>query len=181
MMRRSALFLGLVLCLIVVAAEARRQPPQGPERFTFYTHTQIYNPAVNNSVFNAAYSAGPLNLTQPNPFSFGVRATFEVNITAGPLPNSTYLGVAQGIWIINSKSKFVLFHVFTATITQGPYKGTITIAGNEDETLATRELAVVGGTGHFLAARGVAVSKLYFIDHTPPAHWTLLFDLDLYY
>jgi hypothetical protein len=136
---------------------------------------------VNNSVFNAAYSAGPLNLSQPSPFSFGVRATFEANITAGPLPNSTFLGVANGIWIISSKSKFLLFHVFIATFTKGPYKGTVVIVGNEDETLPIRELAVAGGTGRFLAARGVAVSRLHFIDHAPPARWTLVFDLDLYY
>ena len=176
----------LVLCVIALAsvanvADARRKPPQGPDNFAFYIHNQIYNPAVNNSVFNAVYSAGPFNFSQPNPYSFGVRATFEANITMGPLPNSTHIGVAQGIWIINSQHKFVLFHIFTATITDGPHKGTLVILGQEDETIATRHLAVVGGTGDFLAARGRAVSTLTFIDHVPPAHWTLLFDLDLYY
>ena len=185
-MMRVGTPLVLALCVISLVliggvAEARRKPPQGPSSFKFYTHTRIYNPAVNNSAFNAVYSAGPLNFTQPNPFNFGVRATFESNITSGPLPNSTHLGVAQGIWILNSQQKYVLFHVFTATITDGPHKGTLAIFGQEDETLPTRELAVIGGTGDFLAARGVAISKLHFIDHVPPAHWTLLFDLDLYY
>ena len=171
----------IVLALIGNVAEALRNPPQGPSHFVFYIHNQIYNPVVNNSVFTSVYSAGPLNLSQPNPFNFGVRATFEANITIGPSPTSRHIGVAQGIWILNSQHKYVLFHVFSATITDGAYKGTLVIMGQEDETLVTRELAIVGGTGDFLAARGSAISKLTVIDHIPPAHWTLLFDCDLYY
>ena len=169
------------LALIGDVAEARRKPPQGPSHFTFYIHNQVYNPAVNNSVFTSVYSAGPFNLSQPNPYSFGVRSTFEVNITTGPSPTSQRIGVAQGMWILDSQHKFVLFHIFTATFTEGAYKGTLVIMGQEDETLATRYLPIVGGTGDFLAARGSAISKLTVIDHIPPAHWTLLFDCDLYY
>ena len=175
----------VVLCIASTLSgnvvEARRKPPNGPNRFVFYFHNQVYNPAVNNSVFTSVYSALPFNLSQPNPFSFGVRSTFEAPITTGPSPNSTQIGVAQGIWVINSKHYYALLHIFTATITSGKYKGTIAILGQEYEPLAVRYLPVVGGTGDFLAARGVATSKLVYIDHIPPAHWTLSFDLDLYY
>ena len=169
------------LALIGDVAEARRKPPQGPSHFTFYIHNQVYNPVVNNSVFSSVYSAPPLNLSQPNPFNFGVRSTFEAPITKGPSPNSTQIGVAQGVWVLDSKHYYALLHIFTATITTGKYKGTIAILGQEYEPLAVRYLPVVGGTGDFLAARGVATSKLVYIDHVPPAHWTLSFDLDLYY
>ena len=163
------------------ASAPRRHPPQGPSTFSFYIHNQVYNPAVNNSVFDSAYSAGPLELGQANPYSFGVRSTFENRITADPSPDSEPIGVAQGFWIFDSQKGYVLLHVFTASITSGAYTGTISIFGQVDEAADTRILAVVGGTGDFLAARGAAVNKLVTIDHTPPAHWTLSFDLDLYY
>mgnify|MGYP002775659062 CR=1 FL=1 len=169
------------LALIGDVVEARRKPPQGPSHFTFYIHNQVYNPAVNNSVFDSVYSAGPFNFSQPNPYSFGVRSTFENPITAEPSRDSEAIGVAQGFWIFDSQKGYVLFHVFTATITSGPYTGTISIIGQVVEAVETRTLAVVGGTGDFLAARGAAVNKLVTIDRTPPAHWTLSFDLDLYY
>ena len=160
---------------------ARRKPPQGPANFTFYMHIQLYSVVVNNSAFEAVYSAGPFNLSQPNPYNFGVRATFEAPITIGASKNSTQIGVAQGSWVLDSQKYFVLLHIFTATISSGPFKGSLVVVGQEDESLQNRTLAIVGGTGDFLAAHGVAISKRVSINTTLPTHWTLSFDLDLYY
>ena len=171
----------LVLAIWTSSVSARRKPPQGPETFTFYIHNQVYNPAVNNSVFDSVYSAGPFNLSQPNPTNFGVRSTFENPITPDASRESEPIGVAQGFWIFDSQKGYVLIHIFTATITSGPYTGSIAIMGQEDESLDDRSLVVVGGTGDFLAARGAAISKRVVIDNVAPAHWTLSFDLDLYY
>jgi hypothetical protein len=180
------LLLGVVLVVLMAATQlgaaaarpsSRRKPPQGPASFTFYIHNRVYN-----SVFDSVYSAGPLSLSQPNPTSFGIRSTFENPITSGPSRgNNAQIGVAQGFWVFDSKQGYVLLHVFTATITSGEYTGTISIMGQEDESLDARTLAVVGGTGDFLAARGAAVSKRVAINNTAPAYWTLSFDLDLYY
>ena len=174
-------YLLLLAAPLATTVSARRKPPQGPETFSFYIHNQVYNPAVNNSVFDSVYSAGPFNFSQPNPTNFGVRSTFENPITPDASPDSEPIGVAQGFWIFNSHKGYVLMHIFTATITSGPYTGTIAIMGQEDESLDNRTLVVVGGTGDFLAARGAAISKRVVIDNVAPAHWTLSFDLDLYY
>ena len=187
--RVSVLYGTLVITYIFLVAvtiaprmiSARRQPPKGPDNFTFYIHNRVYNPAVNNSVFDSVYSAGPFNFSQPNLTNFGVRATFENPITSDASRESDPIGVAQGFWIFDSQKGFVLMFTFTATITSGPYIGTLAIMGQEVESLETRTLVVVGGTGDFLAARGVAISKRVVLDPTPPAQWTLSFELDLYY
>ena len=174
-------YLLLLAAPLTTTVSARRKPPQGPDTFSFYIHNQVYNLAINNSVFDSVYSAGPFNFSQPNPTNFGVRSTFENPITPDTSPDSEPIGVAQGFWIFNSHKGYVLMHIFTATITSGPYTGTIAIMGQEDESLDNRTLVVVGGTGDFLAARGAAISKRVVIDNVAPAHWTLSFDLDLYY
>ncbi|MCO5579832.1 hypothetical protein L7F22_033694 [Adiantum nelumboides] len=155
--------------------------PLWPSSFTFYMHNTVYNSAVDNAGrFDSVYGLSP-NVTWPNPYNFGTTSTFEDAITSGPSNNSQQIGVAQGIWQLDSKMGYTLFHIFTANITQGAYTGTITILGQIREADAVRYLTVVGGTGHFLGARGLATNHLVTIDHTAPATWTLSFDLDLYY
>ncbi|KAH7422194.1 hypothetical protein KP509_13G095600 [Ceratopteris richardii] len=158
-----------------------RELPCGPSKFTFYLHNTVYNPAVDNkNSFNSIYSLPP-NISFPNPFAFGVRNTFEDPITEGPSNSSNSLGKAQGFYVLDSFTEFTLFHLFTANITEGEHKGIINIFGQVREVDPVRYLTVVGGTGAFLGARGLASCTLIDIDHTPPAKWTLSFDLDLYY
>ncbi|KAI5063342.1 hypothetical protein GOP47_0021889 [Adiantum capillus-veneris] len=153
----------------------------GPSAFTFYLHNTVYNPTVDNKdYFNSVYGLSP-NVTWPNPYSFGTTSTFEDPLTEGPANTSQQIGVAQGLWQLNSKVGYTLFHIFTANITDGDYKGTISILGQIREVDPVRYLTVVGGTGDFLGARGLATNRLVTIDHTAPATWTLSFDLDLYY
>ncbi|KAH7415163.1 hypothetical protein KP509_14G030900 [Ceratopteris richardii] len=155
--------------------------PCGPSNFTFYLHNTVYNPAVDNrNNFNSIYGRPP-NISFPNPFSFGVQNTFEDPLTAGPSISSASLGKATGFYILNSFTEYVLFHIFTANITEGEYRGTIDIFGQVREVDPIRYLTVIGGTGDFLGARGLASNRLVKIDRVPPAKWTLSFDLDLYY
>ncbi|KAH7445154.1 hypothetical protein KP509_02G109500 [Ceratopteris richardii] len=141
----------------------------------------VYNPAVDNANnFTSVYGLPP-NVTWPNPLSFGVTATFEDPITIGAARDSQQIGVGNGFWQIDSRQTYTLFHVFTANITEGEYKGIINIMGQLRESDAVRYMTVVGGTGDFLGARGLASCVLVVIDRTPPAKWTLSFELDLYY
>ncbi|MCO5607607.1 hypothetical protein L7F22_061806 [Adiantum nelumboides] len=153
----------------------------GPSSFTFYFHNTVYNPAVDNTDYFTSVYGLPPNVTWPNPYAFGTTSTFEVPLTSGPSNSSQRLGQANGFWQLNSKMGYMLFHVFTANITEGDYKGTIDIFGQLREIDPVRYLTVIGGTGDFLAARGLAACRLVSIDRTPPAKWTLSFDLYLYY
>ncbi|KAH7278224.1 hypothetical protein KP509_38G030900 [Ceratopteris richardii] len=117
----------------------------------------------------------------PNPFGFGIINTFEDPITVGLSNTSRLLGKAQGFYVLNSFREYTLFHLFTANVTEGKFKGTIDIFGQMREAEPVRYLTVIGGTGAFLGARGLATCTRVEFDSTPPAKWTLSFDLELYY
>ncbi|KAH6559461.1 hypothetical protein KP509_1Z007400 [Ceratopteris richardii] len=182
--RSAAVLVFFATCIFATVSASKcacRSLPCGPSNYTFYLHNTVYNPAVDNADnFTSVYGLPP-NVTWPNPFSFGVTSTFEDPITVGPARDSQQIGVANGFWQIDSKQSFTLFHVFTANITEGEYKGIINIIGQLRESDPVRYMTVVGGTGDFLGARGLASCVLVVIDRTPPATWTLSFDLDLYY
>ncbi|KAI5082841.1 hypothetical protein GOP47_0002584 [Adiantum capillus-veneris] len=160
---------------------SRKRLPCGPSTFTFYLHNTVYNPNVDNrDYFNSVYGRPP-NVSFANPFWFGVQNTFEDPLTAGPANDSKSLGKAHGFYVLDSFKEFMLFHIFTANITSGRHRGTLDIFGQVREVDPVRYLSVIGGTGSFLGARGLASCKLVQIDRVPPAKWTLSFDLDLYY
>ncbi|KAH7278221.1 hypothetical protein KP509_38G030600 [Ceratopteris richardii] len=144
-------------------------------------HNTVYNPAVDNrEYFNSIYSSPP-NVSFPNRFVFGIINTFEDPITVGLSNTSRLLGKAQGFDVFNSFTEYTLFHLFTANVTEGKFKGTIDIFGQMREADPVRYLTVIGGTGAFLGARGLATSRRVEFDSTPPAKWTFSFDLELYY
>ncbi|KAH7278238.1 hypothetical protein KP509_38G032100 [Ceratopteris richardii] len=176
------LFVAVHLTLAAQASHScKKKLPCGPSKFQFYMHNTVYNPAVDNrNYFNSIYGLPP-NVSFPNPIGFGVMNTFEDPLTRGSSNTSAPLGKAQGFYVIDTFNEYTLFHIFTANITEGDLKGTIDIFGQMREVDPVRYLTVVGGTGAFLGARGLASSTRVQIDRTPPAKWTLYFDLDLYY
>ncbi|KAH7278150.1 hypothetical protein KP509_38G026700, partial [Ceratopteris richardii] len=150
-------------------------------KFTFYLHNTVYNQDSFNSMYGLPPNIRKKNISFPNPFNFGVTNTFDDPLTSGPSINSAPLGQPQGFHLLDSFNEYMLFHVFTANITVGDYTGTIAILRQVREVDSVRYLTVIGGTGAFLGARGVATNRLIDIHHTPPAKWTMSFELDLYY
>ncbi|KAH7278237.1 hypothetical protein KP509_38G032000 [Ceratopteris richardii] len=188
---KISMVLSLTVLLIIIAhcgvqadhtsPSCKRKLPCGPSKFLFYLHNTVYDKSVDNrQYFNSIYGLPP-NISFPNPFGFGIMNIFEDPLTVGPSNTSKSLGKAQGFYVLDSFKEYTLFHIFTANITEGDFKGTVDIFGQVREADAVRYLTVVGGTGAFLGARGLASSTRIEIDHTPPAKWTLSFDLDLYY
>ncbi|KAI5077123.1 hypothetical protein GOP47_0006947 [Adiantum capillus-veneris] len=140
-----------------------------------------YNPVVNNKDnFTSVYGVPP-NVTWPNPYAFDTTSTFEDPLTIVPSITLPQIGIAHGFRQLDNKIDYMLFNIFTANIIEGDYKGTINIFGRFREANPVHYMSVIHGTGTILGARGLATCLLVTIDRTPPAKWTLSFDLDLYY
>lgn len=130
-------------------------------KFHFYFH----------EIFGGDNQTGPLiaqsNITAQSPTFFGMLRMFDNPLTVGPDLNSKQVGRAQGIHGSPSMSKLALFFNFNFVFTDGPYNGsTVSVMGRVAETQEYRELSIIGGSGVFRLAKGVATGKTYFSNDT---------------
>ncbi|KAF3653878.1 Dirigent protein 1 [Capsicum annuum] len=92
---------------------------------------------------------------------------FDNPLTIGPDPNSKEVGRAQGIHGSPSMSELALFFNFNFVFIDGPYNGsTVSVMGRVAESQEYRELSIIGGSGVFRLAKGVATAKTYFSNDT---------------
>ncbi|KZV40153.1 dirigent protein 21-like [Dorcoceras hygrometricum] len=83
-------------------------------------------------------------------------------MTAGPDPSSTPLGRAQGLVGFSDLNEQVVYVSVNFYFRGGPYDGSvISVLGRNPLAGAARELSIVGGTGEFRLARGIAVATTY--------------------
>lgn len=87
---------------------------------------------------------------------FGDLAVFDDPITLDNNFHSLPVGRAQGFYLYDMKTIFNAWLGFTFVLNSTDYKGTITFAGADPVLAAYRDISVVGGTGDFLMARGIA-------------------------
>ncbi|KAK8603764.1 hypothetical protein V6N13_096234 [Hibiscus sabdariffa] len=63
---------------------------------------------------------------------------------------------AQGFYFYDMKTTFNAWFAYTLVFNSSDYKGTLNIMGADMMMEKTRDLSVVGGTGDFFMARGIA-------------------------
>ncbi|XP_027109761.1 dirigent protein 22-like [Coffea eugenioides] len=94
---------------------------------------------------------------------FGLVVMFDDPLTAGPEITSTVLGKAQGFYASTDQNELGLAMYVNYHFTTGEHKGsTLTLVGRNAVDQKTREMSIVGGTGVFRLARGIATAKTYF-------------------
>lgn len=151
------LLLSVGLCTIALPAAAAK----GPKKLEFYMYIAVQNNSFldNPSApqFTAVQSAQPLQ-AQPN--SFGIIHTFDNPLTIAPSLNSTNLGHVQGWYGDVGQNLLTLFLVQTFTYDDGKHNGTFSLLGVDVATDALKLAPIVGGTGDFAYARGVAQQSL---------------------
>ncbi|KAK1369402.1 Dirigent protein [Heracleum sosnowskyi] len=105
------------------------------------------------------------NSSATSPTFFGMTNIMDDPLTAGPEYTSKPVGRAQGLYSAASMEDLSLLCVMNFVFTDDKYNGsTITILGYNPILRQRRELPVIGGTGVFRMARGVALLNYIYFD-----------------
>ncbi|KAI9174734.1 hypothetical protein LWI28_022069 [Acer negundo] len=148
----------LILILLVVISHdqsvlgSNKHQKQPCKQFVLYYHDILFGGFGGDDPANST-SAVVANATQLGNF-FGMLVVFDDPVTKDQSLNSPPVARAQG-----------------------EYKGTLDIMGADPIKAKTRDLSVVGGTGDFLMARGVATLRTDALEGT--VYFRLKMDIKL--
>ncbi|XP_058190850.1 dirigent protein 23-like [Rhododendron vialii] len=93
---------------------------------------------------------------------FGLITVINDALTVGPEPNSLIVGRAQGTFTEAGLEKVGTLMTLNFVFTSGEYNGsTLSVLGRYPLFNLYRELPIVGGSGVFRLARGIATSEIY--------------------
>ncbi|KAL7206907.1 hypothetical protein ACSBR2_019583 [Camellia fascicularis] len=107
------------------------------------------------------------NTTNTSPTLFGGINVVDNPLTVGPELSSKQLGRAQGIYGASSMEEMSLLTLVNLAFTDGKYNGsTLALLGRNPILEEYREMSIVGGSGLFRLARGIATAQTYSIDAT---------------
>lgn len=104
-------------------------------------------------------------ITSTSATTFGQINMVDDLLTAGPEHDSEVVGRGQGTVGFADLHDTAIQMGMNIVFTEGKYKGsTISILGRNPIFDKDRELAIVGGTGVFRMARGIAISNTHSFD-----------------
>lgn len=127
----------------------------------FYFHDMVSG--KNPTAMTVAQSS----ITNKSPTFFGMVNMIDDPLTLGPEPTSKLVGQAQGLYGSASQEELSLLMAMNFAFTDGKYNGsTLALLGRNMVMQSVREMPIVGGTGVFRLARGMATAKTYFLNTT---------------
>lgn len=123
-----------------------------------YFHDIIYNGKNSKNATSAIVAApeGANKIILAGQNHFGDLVIFDDPITLDNNLHSKPVGRAQGFYFYDKKDIFTAWLGFTFVLNTTDYKGTINFVGADPLLNKTRDVSVVGGTGDFFMARGIA-------------------------
>ncbi|XP_051214178.1 dirigent protein 5-like [Lolium perenne] len=183
-----AMFL-LGLAAGAAAADGRRRhvsrsPDEPCKKMTLYYHDILYNGVNNSANATAAPATKPTVLStviNPNGTYFGMLVVFDDPVTEGkalPVSGEEPAARAQGFYFYNMKQTTSAWFAFTLVFNSTESKGTLNLMGADLMDEKTRDFSVVGGTGDFFMARGVATIRTDVIEGF--YYFRLQMDIKLY-
>ncbi|CAK9162076.1 unnamed protein product [Ilex paraguariensis] len=168
----------LLLCSIMLSMPMVEGIAEGPkaveEWFSKHRHkkekvTKLHfyfhdTPSGKNpTVLQVAQANG----SSTSPTLFGLVFIADDPLTVGPEPNSTLVGRAQGMYSSASLEDIGLAMNLNFVFTAGKFNGsTFSLVGRNQIFHEYREMAIVGGTGVFRLARGIATAKTFTFNTT---------------
>ncbi|KAF8679165.1 hypothetical protein HU200_045931 [Digitaria exilis] len=152
----------LVLQYADVAHAGRQQRSTAPcKEMTVYHHNILYD-GTNTANATSAVAAQPTLLSRSvsvNDTYFGEVVVFDDPVTAGPELSSEEVARAQGFFFYDGKVVPNAWFAFSLVFNSTAHRGTLNLMGADPMMEKTRDLSVVGGTGDFFMARGVATLR----------------------
>ncbi|XP_038707219.1 dirigent protein 4-like [Tripterygium wilfordii] len=98
----------------------------------------------------------------PSPSQFGTITAMDDPLTIGPDPSSEVIGKAQGMYVFAGQDRTMLVMYADFGFLKGKFNGSsISVMSRNSVLDRERDLAVVGGTGKFRMAKGLAMLKTY--------------------
>ncbi|CAI9099187.1 OLC1v1035971C1 [Oldenlandia corymbosa var. corymbosa] len=125
----------------------------------FFVHNNV---SANNPTSVLIAPANSNNIA-----SIASRSTYAMDapITVDSNPNSNFIGRAQGTFTFVGQAEPVLSMAINLVLTEGDYKGSsLSILGNNPISHEYREMPILGGTGVFRLACGIATVDTVTID-----------------
>lgn len=105
--------------------------------------------------------------TPSSPVTFGSVVVMDEALTIEPDPDTKIIGRAQGMYSSASQQGIGLLMAFNCVFTDGKYNGsTLSILSHNPLSEKYREMPILGGTGVFRLATGIATARTYFFNTT---------------
>ncbi|KAK7323380.1 hypothetical protein VNO77_26852 [Canavalia gladiata] len=135
-------------------------PSERTERFT-RLHYYFHDILVGEHPTSIKIITPPKN----SPGGFGVTFMVDNPLTEGPELSSKLVGRAQGTYALASQHDYGFKMVMNFHFIEGVYEGsTLSMIGRNAVLDTIREMPIVGGTGVFRFARGIAFAKTIWSD-----------------
>ncbi|KAK9698510.1 hypothetical protein RND81_08G109800 [Saponaria officinalis] len=157
------------------------QMPRKPcKTMAFYFHDVLYNGRNAKNATSAIVGAPAWanTTTTAGQNHFGDLVVFDDPITVTNEFHSTPVGRAQGFYLYDKKEVFTSWFGFSFVFNSSEHKGTLNFAGADPLMDKTRDISVIGGTGDFFMARGIAT--LTTDAYEGDVYFRLRVDINLY-
>jgi hypothetical protein len=147
---------------------------------TLYYHDILYNGVNNTANATSAAATNPTALS--NSTYLGMLVVFNDPVTErNVLPVGKEVPAAaraQGFYFYDKKESFNAWFAFSLVFNSTEHKGTINLMGADLMGEKTRDISVVGGTGDFFMARGIATLRTDALEGL--YYFRLQMDIKLY-
>ncbi|XP_004146539.1 disease resistance response protein 206 [Cucumis sativus] len=154
----SNLFFFVFLLLITFSVASKHRFRRPCRHLVFYFHDIIFNGHNAKNATSAIVGApawGNLTVLAAQNH-FGNVVVFDDPITLDNNLHSPPVGRAQGFYIYDKKDIFTAWLGFSFVFNSTEHRGSLNFAGADPLMNKTRDISVIGGTGDFFMARGIA-------------------------